>query len=490
MAIALNQKNLDLLPDAVARPGYDRAALTPGILHVGLGNFHRAHMAVYMDRLFAMGLDMDWAILGSGLRPANAVMREDLRSQDWMSTVTDLEPGALSLRVVGSMIGFVPVDPVAITAALADPAVRIVSLTVTEGGYFIDAATGGLDLAHPDIIADAADPDSPRTLFGMMILALRRRRAAGVAPFTVLSCDNLPGNGHLTRQTVTALARRSDPDFADWIAGNVAFPNCMVDCITPATSERERALVAGRFGIADKAPVTCEPFRQWVIEDHFPAGRPALEQVGVEFVADVTGHELMKLRILNAGHASIAYASALLGHHYVHEAMADADITAWLRALQEREAIPTLKPLAGVDYRDYLDMVIRRFSNTEIADTIPRLAEEGADRQPKFILPTLQDALAAGGPVTGLALEVALWCRYCQGTAEDGSPITIEDRQEAELRARAAEARTRPQAFLENAAVFGDWARDPRFAKPFADWLGKLNAQGVRETLGEYVAAR
>lgn len=489
MSITLNQKNLDLLPGNVARPAYDRARLTGGIVHVGVGNFHRAHMAVYLDQLFARGKDHDWAIIGAGVRGADNAMRDRLQAQDWLYTVTDLDPEALSARVVGSMIDFLPIDPQAILTALTNSAVRIVSMTVTEGGYYIDAATGGLAATHPDIVADAAAPEAPKTIFGLMIRALRLRSEAGDAPFTVLSCDNLPGNGHLTRETVTSLARLSDPDFAAWIEANVAFPNCMVDCITPATSDRECAIIEKRIGIADRAPVMCEPFRQWVVEDHFPAGRPALDEVGVEFVEDVSGYELMKLRILNAGHASIAYASGLLGHHYVHDAIADPDITAWLRALQVREAIPTLKLLKGVDFQVYLETVIKRFSNTEIADTIPRLAQDGSDRQPKFILPTLRDALVVGGAIDGLALELALWCRYCLGWAEDGASIDVRDGQADELAKRAIEAEDRPSAFLEEESVFGHLSSEPRLVAAFGKWLGLLRYRGVRETLKTYVAS-
>ncbi len=485
VSVAINQKNLAVLPRDIAIPDYDRTKLTPGFLHFGVGNFHRAHMAIYLDRLFAQGEAHDWAIIGAGVRPANAEMREKLAAQDWLTTVVELDPAALTARVACSMIDFLPVDPEPILATLVDPRIRVVTLTVTEGGYYIDAATGGLAVSHPEIEADAATPDTPLTVFGLMIKALRERRASGTAPFAVLSCDNLPGNGHLTKQTVVALAKLSDPDFADWIAANVAFPNCMVDCITPATTARELGLVEDRFGVADAAPVVCEPFRQWVIEDSFPSGRPPLEKVGVEFVDDVTGYELMKLRILNASHASICYAAALLGHHFVHDAMADPDILAFLRALQIREAIPTLNPLAGVDYGVYLDKVIARFSNPEIGDTIPRLAEDGSDRQPKFILPTVRDALAAGGGVDGLALEVALWFWHQRGVDEAGKPIEIVDSRATELRRHAEQG---PEAFLANADVFGDLGGDPRFATPFTRWIDRLRAVGVREALREYAA--
>lgn len=486
MTLSLTQTALADLPADVARPGYDRAALTPGILHVGVGNFHRAHMAWYLDRLFATGQGHDWALIGAGVRPGDAAMRDRLAAQDWLTTLVELDPAGLSAQVLGSMIGFAPVDPAATVAAMADPAIRIVSLTITEGGYYFDAMTDGFDAGHPDMVHDAANPDAPRTVFGMMLAALQARRAAGQAPFTVLSCDNLPENGHVCARTLTGLARMIDPLLADWVVAEVAFPNSMVDCITPATSDRERALVASRFGITDAAPVVCEPFRQWVLEDNFPQGRPALETVGAEFVADVSRHELMKLRILNGGHAAIAYASALLGHHFVHDGMADPDIAGWLRALETREVIPTLAPIPGVDYDAYLDLIVRRFANPEIGDTIPRLCLDGSNRQPKFILPVLRDRLAAGAGIEGLALELALWCRYCEGTTEAGTPIPPNDDNHATLRQHALAAQDDPQAFLRNRAVFGDLSGDARLATAFAAQLGALRGQGVRAALRAY----
>ncbi len=316
-------------------PAYDRTTLKPGIVHIGLGNFHRAHMAVYLDDLFAMGLDHDWAILGAGVRAGDARMREAMLAQDCLSTVIELDPKGRSARRIGSMTGFVEVQPdnAALIAAMSDPAIRIVSLTVTEGGYYVDAATGLFDSKAADIVADGANPTRPATAFGAIIAALKARRAAGVQPFTVMSCDNLPGNGHVTQNAVVGLARLSDTALADWIAATVAFPNGMVDRITPATGPRERAMAA-EFGLAaDPVPVTCEPFRQWVLEDNFPAGRPALEKAGVTFTAHVHEFETMKIRILNGGHAIIAYPGGLKGHEYVHEDMADPTIRAFLDAV-------------------------------------------------------------------------------------------------------------------------------------------------------------
>jgi mannitol 2-dehydrogenase len=383
------------------------------------------------------------------------------------------------------MIDFCDTTPAAIIARLADPAIRIVSLTVTEGGYFV-TPDGAFDTNHPAIKADAVDPAHPKTVFGILIAALKGRRAAGQPPFTVMSCDNLPENGHVAKQAVTGLAQMIDPKLADWIASDVAFPCGMVDCITPATSDRERKLVADTFGIEDAAPVTCEPFRQWVLEDRFPQGRPAFEAVGVEFVEDVAPYELMKLRILNGGHAAIAYPAALLGVHYVHDALGDADIRGWLMHLQRSEVIPTVPTIPGVDFDTYLETCARRFSNHVVADTIPRLCLDGSNRQPKFILPTLTAALAQDRPIDGLALETALWCRYCAGTAEDGAPIPLQDERAAQLTAAALEARTNPQAFLNIRDVFGDLAANDRYASAFAGHVKRLWQDGTRAVLQRY----
>ncbi len=485
--LPLNAHALAALPANVAGPAYDRATLTAGIVHVGVGNFHRSHMAVYLDRLFALGDSHDWAVCGAGVRPGDAAMRDRLAAQDWLTTVVELDPTGLHAQVIGSMIDFTVVDAAKIIARMADPAIRIVSLTITEGGYYVDAKTDGFDMTHPDMVHDAAHPDAPRSVFGMILAALQARRAAGVAPFTVMSCDNLPENGHVAASAVIGLAQMIDPELDAWVRDNVAFPCGMVDCITPATSDRERALVADRFGLTDAAPVVCEPFRQWVLEDHFPQGRPALEKVGVEFVADVAAYELMKLRILNGGHAAIAYPGALLGHHFVHDAMADPAVRNWLVALEQREIVGTLHPIPGVSYADYLTNIVARFSNPEVGDTIARLCLDGSNRQPKFILPVLRDALAAGLPTNGLALEIALWCRYCAGTDDAGHPIAPNDDNATDLKARALAAKADPGAFIGNTWVFGDLGQNPVFAEQFGTHLMALWAKGSGAALAGYV---
>ncbi len=486
MTIPLSPSSLSSLSGRVATPGYDRQALRAGILHVGVGNFHRAHQAVYLQRLFETGRDHDWALVGAGVRPADAVMRDRLARQDWLYTVVELDPAGLSASVIGSIVDFVAVDPGTLIARMADPAIRIVSLTITEGGYFIDARTGGFDAAHPDIQADLRAP-LPHGVFGILAEALARRFDAGVPPFTVMSCDNIPENGRAARRATVGFARLARPDLAARIEADVAFPNSMVDCITPATTDARRAMVSGTFGVADEAPVVCEPFRQWVLEDHFPLGRPRLEDVGVEFVDNVGAYELMKLRILNAGHAAIAYPGALLGYTFAHEAMEDPDVAAWLDALATREAIPTLGPIAGVSYEAYLATIKARFANPKVADTIARLCLDGSNRQPKFVLPTVEAALAQGRPIRGLALEVALWCRFCAGPDEHGQPTVIDDERAEILRDRARAARTSPAAFLDIHEVFGPLGRNPAFLAAFSDALTRLYAEGTRAALHAYV---
>ncbi|MES2667116.1 MAG: mannitol dehydrogenase family protein [Pseudomonadota bacterium] len=472
----------------VTLPAYDRSALTPGIVHIGLGNFHRAHMAVYLDDLFALGQGHDWAILGAGVRAGDARMRDALVAQDCLSTVIELDPAGKSARRVGAMTGFIEVQPdnAALIAAMADPAIRIVSLTVTEGGYFIDPATGKFDPSAPEIRADAANPARPVTAFGAILAALRLRKAAGIVPFTVMSCDNLPGNGHVAQAAVVELARLSDAGFAHWVQDNVAFPNGMVDRITPATGPRERAL-AESFGLTDPVPVTCEPFRQWVLEDNFPAGRPPLEKVGVTFTPHVHAFEMMKIRILNGGHAIIAYPGGLMDIEYVHEAMANPLISGFLDKLEREEIIPTVPPVPGTDISAYYDLIRSRFSNPEVADTERRLCLDGSNRQPKFIIPVMRDVLAQGRLPVGLILESALWCRYCMGVSDSGAVIEPNDPNWDRLQATARAAAADPAVWLAMEDIYGEIGRDPAVIAAFGAALDDLDAKGTAEVLRAYI---
>ncbi|MCV9938596.1 mannitol dehydrogenase family protein [Boseaceae bacterium BT-24-1] len=492
MAVVLSRAALAEIGEAVATPSYRREQLSPGIVHIGVGNFHRAHQAAYLDGLFERGLDHDWAIIGTGVRESDAQMGRDLATQDFMTTVVTQEADATQARVTGAMIDFIPPgDSEAILQRLADPRTRIVSLTVTEGGYYVDPATQAFDARHPDIVTDAEDRLArPKTAFGLIAAGLLKRRAAGLPPFTVMSCDNLPGNGHVTADAVTGLVDLIDRSEADWIRENVAFPNGMVDRITPATSEHERQALRDEFGIEDRRPVFCEGFRQWVLEDRFPAGRPRLEQVGVQFVADVAPFELMKIRILNGGHAAIAYPAGLLDIHFVHEAMEDAQIARFLSVLLEEEVIPMVPPVPDTDLATYKRTIERRFANPKIGDTIRRLCLDGSNRQPKFILPTLRDALRASGPIDGLALVSALWCRYCHGETESGQPIAPNDPNWPRLTMQAQQARHAPEAWLAMQDVYGDLGEDRRFREAFSLGLQRIWQSGTRSSIDAYLASR
>jgi len=382
-----------------------------------------------------------------------------------------------------------PMDGPAIVARLTDPAIRIVSLTVTEGGYFIDPATGAFDPAIAAVAADAAAPDAPSTVFGLILAGLRARRAAGTPPFTVLSCDNVPHNGVVAMNAVAGLAEAQDPALAAWVRSEVAFPNGMVDRIAPATGDRERRICRDDFGVADAWPVFCEDFIQWVVEDRFPAGRPAFEAAGAEFVADVTSFEHMKIRILNGGHAIIAYPSGLLDVHFVHEGMEHPLVRAFLGRVEREEIIPILTPPPGVDLHAYFDLVERRCLNPKIGDTIRRLCFDGSNRQPKFIVPSIADRLARGLPVEGLALESALWCRYCEGTTDSGAVTEPNDPAWDRLQAAARAARADPAAWLALRDVYGSVADAPAFRDAFSRWLAALWRNGTDATLRAYLGA-
>lgn len=484
----LSQQTLDKLDPRIAVPRYDRSALRPGILHIGLGNFHRAHQALYLDDLMVRGDTLEWGILGAGAMPGDAVMRKDLAAQNWLYSVVEQDAASQSARVVGAMTGFVEVEAGhgPLRAAMRDPETRVLSLTVTEGGYYLDAA-GHPNLDHPALLADIEHPDAPTTVFGAIVAGLRDRRAAGVPPFTIMSCDNLPHNGAVARTLIQGLAERQDAALGAWVAEEIRFPNSMVDRITPATTPSRAASVEQEFGLRDKRPVFCEPFRQWVLEDSFTNGRPPLEQVGVEFVTDVTPFEMMKIRILNGGHAIIAYAAGLLGIEFAHEAMENPLVAGFLEKIETTEVIPMVPPVPGTSTADYFTTVKHRFGNPRVEDTIQRLCFDGSNRQPKFVVPTLLDNLRQGGPVEGLALESALWCRYCMGHDENGKAIEPNDPSWDRLQARAKAAVDQPSIWLEMDEVYGETAENPRFRESFEAALHDVLKRGTAAVLNSYL---
>lgn len=486
----LSNANLTSMPNGVLTPTYDRSALTPGIVHIGLGNFHRAHQAWYLHRLMQAGLAHDWAIIGAGVRAPDAVMREKLLEQDCLTTLITLDPDRSLAEVTGPMIDFLPIDQTnaPLIRAMSDPAIRIVSLTVTEGGYYRDV-DGALDIDHPDIQHDAANPAQPRTAFGAIVAAYKNRRDAGHQPFTGQCCDNLQNNGDVLRATVVGLARLSDRDLANWIDTHATFPNAMVDCIVPATGDAERALVR-ELGIADAAPVTHEDFRQWVIEDDFCAGRPPWEEVGVTLTPDVHPYEAMKIRMLNAGHQVLANAGEMLGMPTIAACMANPMIAEFFRKVEQECIAPYVTSVPDMTPLQYLDLITRRFANPKIHDTTRRVAFDGSSRHPGFVLPILRDALAANGEISGLALTEALWARMCAGTREDGSQIEPNDPIWHNLNASALAARDKPECWLEQHNIYADLAQDSRFAPQFCTWLDRIWAEGSLPVLRDFNATR
>lgn len=477
----------------VARPDYDRDRVTTGVVHFGVGGFHRAHQAMYHDRLMNEGKALDWGICGVGVMPADERMRDVLRAQDGEYTlVVKHADGSRDARVIGALTEylFAPDDPEAVIEKLAAPETRIVSLTVTEGGYNLDDTTGEFNAEDPDVAHDLEADATPKTVFGLVTEALRRRRERELAPFTVMSCDNLQGNGTLARTAFTAFARLRDPALADWVEREVRFPNSMVDRITPATTAEDVEEVNERFGVEDRWPVVCEPFTQWVLEDAFSAGRPPYEDVGVQVVDDVEPYELMKLRLLNASHQAIAYFGYLCGYRLVHEAAQDPLFQDLLARYMDEEATPTLAPVPGVDLPDYKRTLIERFSNPEVRDTIPRLCAESSDRIPKWLLPVVREQLADGGEVTRSAAIVASWARYAEGVDEEGEPIEVVDRLADRLTEIARRQRDEPDAFIANRELFGDLGDDERFLEAYRSALRSLHERGARATLAALAGER
>ena len=491
------------LTESPLAPDYDRSAMTTGIVHIGVGGFHRAHEAAYLDRLMRRragagphdgaepttpgGSCLEWGICGVGLLPEDARMRDALESQDHLYTLIRKHPGGLcDPAVIGSIHDYRLASdaPEEVLALLSAPTTRIVSLTLTWDGYNIDDTTGEFRTFAPGAVHDAEHPGEPTTAFGYIVEALRRRRENGIAPFTIMSCDSLPGNGAVARNAVISQAAMSDPELADWIDGSVAFPSCMVDRITPQTTLADIDELRRGLDIEDAWPVVCEPFTQWVIEDDFPAGRPPWEEVGVQMVDDVVPYELMKLRLLNASHQGLAHWGRLLGMEYAHEAAADADIATWVRAYLEREARATLRSVPGIDLDEYVDTLFWRFTNEAIADTLFRLAQDASSRMPKFVLGTVRDNLTAGGPIRLGAAMVAAWARGAEGLDENGDKIVIDDPLAEELQYLAATQRAgHDTAFISHEGVFGDLATDERFRRAFVEELDALRRDGARARL-------
>ncbi|MBL6929172.1 MAG: mannitol dehydrogenase family protein [Rhodospirillales bacterium] len=485
----LHPDGLLQLRTAVEVPAYNRTKIGVGIVHLGVGAFHRAHQEVYTDTVLAGG-STEWGICGVDLMGPE--VRDKLAPQEYLYTVATQSLKGQSLRVVGAMQEMLvgPEDPEALLVRMCDPAIRIVSITATEKGYCHDPASGKLNFDHPGIKADLATPDRPTTVVGYVATALRRRRDAGTQPFTVMSCDNLFQNGKIARMAVISLAEALDAKFGKWVSDNVAFPCTMVDRITPTTTPDDIARVEADLGAADAWPVVCEPFMQWVIEDNFPTGRPAWEDAGAEIVADVEPFEYMKLRHLNGSHSALSYLGSLAGYETIAACMEDEAYVKFMRTMMDEEITPTLDMPEGVDVEAYKDSLVERFTNPAIKHRTAQIAMDGSQKLPNRICGPVRERLAEGRSISHLALVVAAWMRFVTGVDENGKSFDVADPIAAQLKKIADKAGNDPAAlvkgYLAVSEVFGD---DLRKAWPFVDavtvWLNLLYAKGAAAAVAE-----
>lgn len=482
--IKLNEASLSELDSSIRVPQYDRHHITNGIIHIGVGGFHRAHQALYLDQYFHQNPNSDWGICGVGLLEFDQRMRDALHSQDCLYTLVERSPESDNARVIGSITQylFAPENRQVVVDALADPKCRIVTLTITEGGYYYIEGSGEFDTNHPTIQHDLQHPEQPIGVYGFLTAALNQRRQRGIAPFTVLSCDNLQGNGNIVKKMLTTFAEMRDPELGRWIADHVTFPNCMVDRITPATTPSDIEMVKNQFGIDDAWPVVAEPFLQWVIEDNFCAGRPDLESVGVQFTDDVHPYEMMKIRLLNASHLLLGYLGTLLGYTYAHEAMANPLIRQAIEQLMA-EVTPTLHSVPGIDLDNYKKTLIARFANPKIRDQLARLCLNSSAKLPKWVLSSLRDKLQQDGAIDYLSLTIAAWFRYLNGQDDQSKPITIDDPMAEMLNQQARSGGANPSQLLSLSELFGDLPQSSRFVDTLTTHLRNLYERGTKETL-------
>jgi len=459
--------NASLSEIAISKPSYDRSEITVGIVHFGVGGFHRAHQAMYLDRLLSEGKAKEWGICGVGVLPGDRKMASVMDDQDGLYTLILMNPdGSRDARVIGSIVDykFAPDDPEAVVELIAAPTTRIVELTITEGGYAVDDA-------------------GPDSVFGLVTAALARRKERGLPSPTIVSCDNIEGNGDVARKAFTSYAERTQPELAEWMQANTRFPNSMVDRITPVTTPDVIENLSADHGVEDEWPVAAEPFTAWVLDDDFSDGRPPYEDVGVLLVEDVTPYELMKLRLLNAGHQALCYFAYLAGYRLVADAAGDPLFAKFLLEYMDTEATPTLMPVPGIDLPKFKQTAIERFANPGVRDTIVRLCFGSSDRIPQWLVPVIKENLRSGEPVRLSAATVASWARYAEGVDEQGEPIDVQDNLADSLVPLAKSQLENPTAFIENTALFDDLAEQPRFVEAYLWALDSLHRDGARATL-------
>ncbi len=489
LPIALNLANLPKMRSDIAVPTYDRSLLPQHTVHMGVGGFHRAHQAVYLDDLMHLPDTERWGECGVGVLTSDSRMRDALKPQNCLYTVVERSEDTQAARVIGSLVDYVyaPAELETAVEKIADPACRILSLTITEGGYFIDEATGAFNDTHPDILHDLEHPEAPISSLGTIALALDRRRSRDLPPLTVMSCDNLQGNGDVIKRVLEAFSEMRDPLLRRWISVNVAFPNSMVDRITPATTASDIALVSDAFGISDRWPVLTEPFRQWVIEDHFAAGRPSWERVGAEIVTNVAPYEIMKMRLLNGSHLAMAYLGAIAGFRYVHEIMLDRLFLDFIREFME-EVTPVVPLIPGTSIPEYKDTLIARFSNPTINDQVTRICSEGSAKMPKWVLPSIAELFDRSAPTPLLSLVIASWISYL-GREQDelGNPMQIVDARASELTPICKRSFADPGPMLAVRSIFGELPKNAAFVTGVEEALQILSVRGAAATIEHYL---
>jgi len=488
-SLPLNEQLLHRHAARVSIPTYDRAALTRGVVHISVGAFHRSHQAVYFDDLARRGLGDGWAVTGVGLyRPD---VKQALDPQDGLYTVVTRGPAGDSARVVGVLTRYLyaPEDREAVLCTMADRRTRLVTLTITTNGYMVDLESGAFAAEVPAVAHDLANRRQRCSALGLLVEALDRRRRCGLPPFTVLSCDNMAGNGVVARTAVVSMAARRDPELAAWVEERTAFPDSMVDRITPGTTDEDRRMVERTFGVRDRWPVITEPFTQWVIEDSFGDGRPPLDEVGVQFVSDVTPHALIKTRLLNASHLALGHLGSLGGYSRLDETMADPVFADFVESMMDDEISPLL-PSVGVDLPHYTARLRERFANPQIADPLVRLCRNSPTKLAAHLLPSIREARRLGRPCGLLTLSVAAWCRHLRGVDERGRRIPAGDECEERLQALVRRGRGGERRLLAHEPTFGSLATCPEFAAAVSSDVRELDADGVRKVLRRRTAHR
>lgn len=482
----LNTENLSAISERVAIPKYDRTKIKTGIVHIGIGGFHRAHEALYTDTLLHDTSVTDWGICGVALLEYDAKIYNTLKEQNGLYTLIVKElDGSLTKRVIGSIVEylFAPESPIAVIKKMASAEVKIITLTITEGGYNYNEATGEFNFNNPLIQYDLEHPQAPKTIFGYITQALKLRKENGLKGLSIQSCDNIQGNGYMTKKMLLSYVKTAQPDLIPWIETYVSFPNAMVDRITPVTSEIDIASLKETSGIDDAWPVVCEPFKQWVIEDDFIESRPAWETAGAQFVANVAPYEKMKLSLLNAGHSVLGILGALKGYDTIDEAVNNQHIRAFLNAYMDVEVTPVLGELEGIDLKTYKQSLLERFGNTNIKDQIDRICSESSAKIPIFMLPTVHSQLDRNGSVDLAAFVFAAWAIYSLGKDEKGSTFTIKDTLKSVLKEKAIASTDNPKVFLEIASVFGKLKESSVFVEAYTKAYLDITKYGVEKSI-------